>query len=137
MEALAYVRAEDQLDDGATAPGGALDLAPLVGTWHSIEHHTAGILALELCSFDGLCLVRAVGASSPKPYDWGEVPATVYGDSVTATGATGFSAVYDFDFLTTILAGHLRQGVLVLSTFNAFKDLSGRSNYFTRELFHR
>jgi hypothetical protein len=137
MDTLAYVRAEDQLQDGATAPGGALDLTPLAGTWHNTETDTAGVLKLVLSPFDGLFLVKAIGASSPSPYDWGEVPATVYGESVAATEAMGFSAVYDFGFLTTILAGHVRQGILVLCTFNSFKDLSGRSNYFTRELFHR
>ena len=37
----------------------------------------------------------------------------------------------------TILAAYAKQGILVLDTFNTFTDASGRSNYFSREFFHR
>jgi hypothetical protein len=45
--------------------------------------------------------------------------------------------MYDFGFLVTILAAYAKQGILVLDTFNTFTDSSGRSNYFSREFFHR
>ena len=48
-----------------------------------------------------------------------------------------FSAVYDFGFMETLLAAYMKGGILVLDTFNAFKDSSGRASYFTREFFHR
>jgi hypothetical protein len=137
METLGYVRAEDQLQDGASAPGGVLDITPLLGTWFATDKQASGIVKMVLSRYDGLFLVRAFGAGSPEPYDWGEVPATAYGAAVTAIEAMAFSAVYDFGFLTSVLAAYSKQGILVLDTFNTFKDSSGRSNYFSREFFHR
>ena len=137
METLGYVRFEDRLGDGVQAPGGALDVTPLLGTWLNTDKATAGIVKLELARYDGLFLVRAHGANTPVPYDWGEVPSVAYGAGITATEAVAFSAVYDFGFLTSILAAYAKQGILVLDTFNTFKDSSDRANYFTREFFHR
>ncbi len=137
MEILGYVRVEDQLGDGVAPPGGALDVTPVLGTWLNTDKATAGVVKLELSSYDGLFLVRAHGANAPAPYDWGEVPAVAYGAGITATEAVAFSAVYDFGFLTSMLAAYAKQGILVLDTFNTFKDSSGRANYFTREFFHR
>lgn len=65
------------------------------------------------------------------------MPATAYGASITATGAMAFSAIYDFGFLTSTLAGYSKQGILVLDTLNSFYDSSGRPDYFTRGYFHR
>ncbi|HEV2783890.1 MAG TPA: hypothetical protein VGX25_31270 [Actinophytocola sp.] len=137
MTSLEYVRAEDQLPAGGEAPGGALRLAPLVGTWYATDQEALGIVRLELHDSDGALLVRAFGADVTEPYDWGEVSGTPYGHGVTAVEAMAFSAIYDFGFLITILSAYLIQGMLVLDTFNTFTDSSGRSNYFTREFFHR
>ena len=111
----------------------------LLGTWYATDKEAAGVERLELsraatADDDGL-LVRAFGDADGQPYDWGEVRATVYGNSVTATQAMAFSALYDFEFLTTLLAAYAKQGILVLDTFNTFTD--GRPGYFSREFFHR
>lgn len=137
MKALDYVRAEDQLPEQARPPGGALDSSALVGTWFATDKQALGVVRLELRQRDGTLLVRAFGADPGEPYDWGEIEATAYGSSVTAVDAMAFSAVYDFGFLVTILAAYAKQGILVLDTFNTFTDSSGRSNYFSREFFHR
>jgi hypothetical protein len=137
MDTLGYVRTEDQLGEGATAPGGVRELTSLLGTWYATDKAATGIVKLVLSSHDGQLLVRAYGAEVPEPYDWGEVPATAYGADVTATEAMAFSAEYDFGFLTSFLAAYGKQGILVLDTFNTFKDASGRANYFSREFFHR
>lgn len=137
MSALSYVRAEDQLPDQAVPRGGPLDPALLVGTWYATDHDATGVVRLELREQDGALLVRAFGADPAESRDWGEVVATAYGASVTAGDAMAFSAMYDFGFLVTILAAYAKQGILVLDTFNTFTDSSGRSNYFSREFFHR
>jgi hypothetical protein len=138
VKALEYVRTEDQLPDSAVPPGGTLEPALLVGTWYATDHEATGVVRLELRQrADGHLLVRAFGADPEQPYDWGEIEATAYGSSVTAVDAMAFSAIYDFGFLVTILAAYAKQGILVLDTFNTFTDASGRSNYFSREFFHR
>lgn len=137
MTTLGYLRAEDQLPDQATPPGGGLDPALLLGRWHATDHQATGVVLLELSEHDGALYVRAFGANGTDPFDWGDVEATAYGSSVLATEAMAFSAVYDFGFMVTILAAYAKQGILVLDTFNTFTDASGRSNYFSREFFHR
>lgn len=119
------------------APGGALVPALLVGHWFATDKEATGVVRLELSQREGALYVRAFGADAPVPRDWGEVEATSYGSAVTATEAMAFTATYDFGFLVTILAAYAKQGILVLDTFNTFTDSSGRSNYFSREFFHR
>jgi hypothetical protein len=137
MKTLEYVRVEDQLPDQVAAPGGTLDSANMVGMWFATDKQATGVVRLELRQEDDALKVRAFGAGPVEPYDWGEITATGYGSGVTATDAMAFSAVYDFGFLVTILAAYAKQGILVLDTFNTFTDSSGRSNYFSREFFHR
>jgi hypothetical protein len=137
MKMLEYVRAEDQLPDQVSAPGGQLDPAPLVGTWFATDQQATGVIRLELRYCDDTLLVRAFGADPDEPRDWGEIDALHYGARVTATNSMAFTARYDFGFLVTILAAYTIQGLLVLDTFNTFTDSSGRSNYFSREFFHR
>lgn len=137
MKTLDYVRAEDQLPDQAAPPDGPLDSSLLVGTWYATDKEATGVVRLELRTQDGMLYVRTFGADTTEPYDWGEVEATAYGSNVTAVDAMAFSAVYDFGFLVTVLAAYAKQGILVLDTFNTFTDSSGRSNYFSREFFHR
>jgi hypothetical protein len=142
---LGYLRAEDQLPAGAAAPGGALDPALLAGRWHATDHQATGVVRLELRPEGATLFVRAFGAGAANtagagtagPNDWGEIEATAYGAAVTSTSAMAFSAVYDFGFMVTVLAAYAKQGILVLDTFNTFTDGSGRSNYFSREFFHR
>ncbi|WP_158882275.1 hypothetical protein [Amycolatopsis anabasis] len=137
METFGFLREEDRLPEGVAAPGGALDVAPLLGTWFATDHHATGVLRITLSRRDGALVIRTFGADSTGSQDWGETAATVYGATVTATEAMAFTAAYDFGFLHTILAAYAKQGILVLDTFNTFADASGRSNYFSREFFYR
>ena len=49
----------------------------------------------------------------------------------------GFLAVYDFDFMQMSLAANMNKGLLIIASYNTFRDGSGRSNYFSREFFYR
>jgi hypothetical protein len=109
----------------------------LLGTWYATDKEAAGVVRLELSQADNAVMVSAFGDTDAQPYDWGEVRATVYGSSATATTAMAFSALYDFGFMTALLAAYAKQGILVLDTFNTFKDSGGRADYFSREFFHR
>lgn len=137
MKVLEYVRVEDRLPEHVPPPGGALDPAPLAGIWFATDEQTAGVVRLELRPNAGRLLVRAFGTDELEPYEWGEAEAATYGADVTAVDAVAFSAVFDFGFLVTILAGRLGKGILVLDMFNTFVDASGRPNYAGREFFHR
>ncbi len=135
METLTYMRAEERLADGA-APGGIADLSALLGAWHNTDKNTGGIVRMVLAGTPDAFTVHAFGAGSPEQ-DWGPAAAVPYAASVGSRDGMAFSAVYDFGFVETVLAAYTKSGILVLDTFNVFKDGSGRSNYFSREFFHR
>lgn len=132
-----YMRTEERLPEGAAPPGGRVDHTSLLGTWYATDKAAAGIVKMVLSDRDGAFVLRAFGAAEPEPVDFGEVSAIAYAASVASPQAMALSAVYDFGFLETILAAYGKGGILVLDTFNTFKDKSGRSPYFTREFFHR
>jgi len=138
MQAAArLMRAEERLPEGATAPQRISDLSALLGTWFNTDKQTGGVIRMALAGTPGDFTVQAFGATSPEPVDWGTVPAVVYAAGVASRAGMAFSATYDFGFLETFLAAYTKSGILVLDTFNVFKDGSGRSNYFSREFFHR
>jgi hypothetical protein len=137
MDTLRGARTADNLSSDQVAPAGELVLDPLLGTWYATDLEADGLVRLVLGTADGRLTIRAFGADDPQPQDWGEVPAEAFGATVTASTAMAFSAVYRFDFLTVVLAAYGKQGILVVDTFNTFTDSSGRSNYFSREFFHR
>jgi hypothetical protein len=134
---MRYVRAEDRPPNGDAPPGGHVDPAPMLGTWFATDKQASGVVKLELAERAGAFVVRAFGAGSPDPLDWGEVPAIAYAKSVVSDEGMAVSAAYDFGFLESLLAAYTKGGILVLDTFNTFKDGSGRSAYFSREFFHR
>ena len=123
--------------DTPATPGTPLDHQPIVGIWYATDQATPGVTQLTLASRDGALVIHAHGADEPQPHDWGETEATSYGAGPAADKAMAFTAEYDFGFLTILLAAYGKQGILVLDTFTRFHDDSGRSDYFTREFFHR
>jgi hypothetical protein len=137
MDTLRAVRTADDLPSDQATAVGDLVLDPLLGDWYATDLAADGLVRLVLAAAGGRLTIRAFGAGDPEPQDWGEVPAEAFGATVTASTAMAFSAVYRFDFLTVVLAAYGKQGILVVDTFNTFTDASGRSNYFSREFFHR
>ena len=109
----------------------------MLGTWFATDKQATGVVRLELAERDGAFVMRAFGAGTPDALDWGEVPAVAYAKSVMSGEGMAVSAAFDFGFLESLLAAYTKGGILVLDTFNSFKDGSGRSAYFSREFFHR
>jgi hypothetical protein len=138
MAHLQYRRANDlpaaaeSLSRDAT-----IDTAPLVGTWHSTNKTTRGIVKLILAAHDGIFTVQAFGALEPSPIDWGQVRGQAFADGVEQTESVGFRAFYDFGFLQTLVAAYLNKRILVVDTYNTFKDESGRCDYFLRDHFYQ
>jgi hypothetical protein len=137
MEAATLMRAEERLPEGVTPPGGITDLSALLGAWFNTDKDTGGLVRMVLGGTPEGFTVQAWGAASPEPLDWGAVPAVSYAAGVGSAAGMAFSATYDFGFVETFLAAYTKSGILVLDTFNVFKDGGGRSNYFSREFFHR
>lgn len=146
MAELPCVKLEDRPRAAPAAGEPVVDPAPVVGTWIAADRDSAGVVRLELAAgAGGGLLVRAWGAGDAAgdgepggaPRDWGEVSAELYTASVDGGPAAGFTARYDFGFLETLLTAYFKGGLLVLDTFNRFRDDSGRAPYFTREFYHR
>ncbi|HEV2853844.1 MAG TPA: hypothetical protein VHC97_13665 [Thermoanaerobaculia bacterium] len=139
MEVATLMRAEEGLPEGVAPPGGIADLSALLGTWFNTDKNTGGVVRMVLAGMPADFTVHAFGAGSPpsQEYDWGSTGAVAYASGVASPDGMAFSATYDFGFVETFLAAYTKSGILVLDTFNVFKDGSGRSNYFSREFFHR
>ncbi len=111
----------------------ALDLSVLVGDWRN-TNPAAGIgrIVVEPSSGGG---VTVHVTSSTR--DWGRVDAPVFAFEFDSDKAGAFLAVYDLGFEEVRLQVNVKLGVLVVASFNQFKDDSGRSSYFNREFFYR
>jgi len=117
-----------------------IDPAPLVGTWVNFDTASRG-LARVVVSGDGAggsgnLRVRAFGAGSPAPVDWGEVAGEPFADGVTLQAAVGFTAVYGFGGMRVMLASYLNKRLLVVDAYTRFHDGSGRAGYFARDHFY-
>ncbi len=106
------------------------------GDWKSTNSSTRGIARIKVMPRDGGLVIHAFGASQPELFDWGEARAEVFVEAGDPSRIRAFRAVYDFGFLETRLQAKSEKGVLVIASFNRFKDQSGRSNYFSREFFY-
>jgi hypothetical protein len=130
-----FTRTEDRL--GSEEVGGTpVDPTPLAGTWLNTDKKTRGIAKLVLTQDNGALRAHAFGACDPEACDWGEVPGFAFSSGVSSPEGMAFTALFDFGFMETLLAVYLKGGILVLDSFNTFRDDSGRSNYFSREFFH-
>jgi len=139
METLQCVKAEDLVERSDIGQhGDRLLLDSLTGIWRNTNSKTRGIVKVEIAVRGSSLIVHAVGAGEVDLSDWGEVEAEhIFGNSISSHVAAGFTAQYDFDFSQVHLQANWNQGLLVVASFTSFKDGSNRSNYFSREFFHR
>jgi hypothetical protein len=108
-----------------------------LGNWFNCDLETGEILSLSLTEGDGQLVLRAFGADDPSPRDWGQTAAIPHVSGLGSREVSGFTARYDFGFMETQIAANLKYGVLVIQSYNVFRDGSGRPAYFTREFFHQ
>ncbi|HKD15084.1 MAG TPA: hypothetical protein VKE71_11095 [Candidatus Angelobacter sp.] len=139
MEPLQYVKAEDRVErSGGGQHGDGLLMDSLAGIWRNTNSETRGIVKVEIAVRGSRLIVHAVGAGEVDTSDWGEVEAEhIFANNISSHVAAGFTAQYHFDFSQVHLQANWNQGLLVLASFMSFKDGSNRSNYFSREFFHR
>lgn len=110
-----------------------LDCSSLLGDWHN-TNASGGITRIVLApAGDRHILVHP----QSDVREWGAVRAAVFASTFDGVEATAFNAVFDFGFEEVRLQANVKSGVLVVASFNQFRDASGRSNYFDREFFYR
>jgi hypothetical protein len=131
-----FARANDLPTEGfvSSAP---LDLSDVVGAWFNTNRATGEIVRLDLIEHRDKLLLRVRGAGAPDPISWPEVVAIPYASDFQSRDVTGFEAHFDLGFMETHLAANIKYGVLVIQSYNRFKDGSGRPCYFVREFFHQ
>lgn len=135
MSSHNYSRGLDQMDAGVTGVA-STDLSSLVGKWVNTNKNTPGIARIVLRAENHHLKVRAFGAGSSGLSDWGEVAASAFAGNVASSQAVGFKAHYDFGSSDTLLAAYLNKRILVVDSYNDFRDGSRRSRYFFRDHFY-
>jgi hypothetical protein len=133
---LKFSRANDILSAGLCVSPPSI-LADVVGTWFNTNPTTGEIVRLTITERDGGLLLNIEGAGAPDRMAWPEIAAIPYVASLESAEVTGFEAHCDLGFMETRLAANIKHGVLVMQSYNRFKDGSGRGAYFTREFFHQ
>lgn len=137
MDTLKYTRTMDRPRRGAGSGAVSIDPSPLTGTWLNFHGGSGGIIKLDLASQGRRLLVRVYGACQTSPCEWGEVEGGLFAADVDSSMAVGFKAFYNFEFMEVLLAAYLNTRLLVVDSYNTFKDGSGRASYFLRDHFHQ
>src|SRR5262245_55713791 len=129
METMSFARADEQMLSPMPAPL-AIDASPIVGDWINTNLSTPGIARVIVGGSAENLSLRILTASGPTPRDWGRTGIdAVYSNGISSQPAMAFVASYDFGDLEATVEANLSLGLLVVATFNTFKDCSGRSNF--------
>jgi len=135
-----HLRAQDRLERiGADA---RLSPSPseFSGTWVNTNTDAPGITYVT-CTVEGNVLrLRLEGNGSSEPSGWGEATAELLcAASIHGGPAMSFIAGFDLGFKKVQAGANLNQGLLVMAFYHSFQNHGGgsRSNYFSREFFHR
>jgi hypothetical protein len=122
----------------ALPAGRPLRSSGMCGDWRNTDRTGAGgILELSVTEDEATLTVRGLGQARPAPYAWHRVHAASYAADPSSSEAWSFLADYDFGFMRTIVSTYHKLGILIATTYNIFSDGSERTDYWTREFFHR
>jgi hypothetical protein len=114
-----------------------LDHAGLLGHWRNTDGTAGGVRWLVVTDHHGRLRVRALTAGRPEPHDLGTTDVREYSPAPTEHVAWAFTGAFDTGPHSMRLAGYLRSGLLVLTTYHAFAGSAGPAPYWLREFFHR
>lgn len=140
MVTVPNITRADDLPERRQRPAAAVGPAPFFGVWFNTNRASGGIVKVELTLRDDRLILHAYGAPtvlSSKPSDWGKVEAQSFATQDGSFEDEGFTARYDFGFMESFLAANQKRGILVIASYNHFKDGSGRSDYYAREFYHQ
>ncbi len=116
-----------------------LGLDKLLGRWVNTNGETRGVAEFIIEQDGPRFSVRANGVGEDGPVSWPEAEAVALANMGEEGGQRTviLVATFDFGFMRTETQIRVNKGVLVLVFFNTFLDGSGRSDYVSREFFHR
>jgi hypothetical protein len=111
----------------------------LAGTWVNTNPHTRSLADLVVQTNRRGLDADGFGACYPRPCEWGLIPGTTFGPSVTARIGTSFEVKWNFGFSRVVLLANYTKWrgrpALVVDEFTTFTDGSHRSNYEVTETF--
>jgi hypothetical protein len=115
---------------GQTATG---ELFMFNGKWSNTDRQTRGIARVEIRTVGKQLRLHVFAHCSPNACDWGEVDARAYGPNVSANLRNSTRAVmaqFETNFSRSVVVAR-PEGTnrLVIETFTAFTDSSGRTDY--------
>lgn len=127
--------------DAALADRSALTLGldKLLGRWVNTNAETRGVAEFVIEHDGSRFSVRAYGVGDGGTINWPETEAVALANVGEEGGQRTIilAATFDFGFMRTETQIRVNKGVLVLVFFNTFLDGGGRSDYVSREFFHR
>ncbi len=127
------------LDSALTNPAAISQaLSKLVGRWRNTDSETQGLSEIVIEDQRQLS-VTPIGVGLDGPIAWPRAIARVLAnlDEEGGQRAIALEAFFDHGFMKSETYIRVNKGVLVIVLFNSFYDNSKRSNYVTREFFHR
>jgi hypothetical protein len=113
----------------------------LFGTWANTNSATRSVADIVVTRRAGGIGVDGFGACSPTACEWGVIPGTVFGATVSSATGGSFAANWNFGFSRNVLLATLTRprGIptLVVKEFTTFIPPDGRANYTLTEKFVR
>lgn len=132
----AATRGIARIEVRAAPAGSAASAAPAAGGGPAASTPAAGAAPTVPTGTGAPLVVRVFGSFPPGVQDWGEAAGEAFAGGVEGGAAAGFTAWFRFGFLDVMLAAYLNRRLLVVDSYNVFRDGSGRSGYFARDHFY-
>ena len=111
----------------------------LTGRWLNTNREPRGIAECLIETDSQDLIVKILGVGTEGPIAWPTARANVLANLEEEAGqrTAALAVSFDLSFMKSQTYIRINKGVLVIVLFNSFQDGSGRSNYVTREFFHR
>ncbi|MGY0216497.1 hypothetical protein ACWJJH_03800 [Endozoicomonadaceae bacterium StTr2] len=113
------------------------DIEDLAGQWENNNPKTGQISRIEVKLDESGLKIRCFGLLDQQEQDWGELQCETFSSNVSSSVVEGFVGNYDFGFMETQVVANVKYGVMVIQSYNKFKDGSNRNAYICREFFYK
>jgi hypothetical protein len=111
----------------------------LIRTWTNTNPATRNVVDIVISRSGRGIAVDGFGACSPTLCQWGNIPGTLFGTTVSSVTGNSFEAKWNFGFSRTVLLGTLnlrgKLPALTVQEFTTFTDHSGRADFTVTETF--
>ena len=113
------------------------EIETLLGEWINVNPKTGQIVRLKVLPKEEGIELHCYGKLEQGENDWGIAPCELFSDNVGSPVLEGFICNYDLGFIKINIVGNIKYGVIVIQSYNTFKDGSNRNNYMSREFFRK